>query len=59
LSKHELCGLSVYNAPMEHYYSTLKTELIYQCRFEDAAKLDYAISEFSYDCYNQVRPPHL
>ena len=34
----------------------LKTELIYQYRFETAAELDYAVSEFAYDWYNQVRP---
>jgi len=28
------------NASMEHYYNTLKTELIYQDRFETAAELD-------------------
>ena len=44
------------NAPMEHYYNTLKTELIYQYRFETAAEPDYAVSEFAYDWYNQVRP---
>jgi len=44
------------NAPMERYYNTLKTELIYQYRFETAAELDYAVSEFAYDWYNQVRP---
>ena len=40
------------NAPMERYYNTLKTELIYQYRFETAAELDYAVSEFAYE----VRP---
>ena len=44
------------NAPMERYYNTLKTELIYQYRFETAAELDYAVSEFAYDWHNQVRP---
>ena len=44
------------NAPMECYYNTLKTELIYQYRFETAAELDYAVSEFAYDWYNQARP---
>ena len=41
---------------VQHYYNTLKTELIYQYRFETAEELDYAISEFAYDRYNQVRP---
>ena len=40
---------------MERYYNTLKTELISQYRFETAAELDYAVSEFAYDLYNQVR----
>jgi len=31
-------------APMERYYNTLKAEL------------DYAIAEFSYGWYNQIRP---
>ena len=44
------------NAPLKRYYNTLKTELIYQHRFEIAAELDYAISEFAYDWYNQARP---
>ena len=44
------------NALMERYNNTLKTELIYQYRFETAAELDCAISEFAYDCYNQIRP---
>mgnify|MGYP001715974104 FL=1 len=41
---------------VQHYYNTLKTELIYQYRFETAAELEYAVSEFAYDWYNQVRP---
>lgn len=44
------------NAPMERYYNTLKTELIYQYRFDTAAELDHAVSEFSYYWYNQIRP---
>ena len=49
-------GCSYDNAPMKRFYNTLKTELIYQYRFETAAELDYAVSEFAYDWYNQVRP---
>ena len=41
---------------VQHYYNTLKTELIYQHNFETAAEPDYAVSEFAYDWYNQVRP---
>lgn len=44
------------NTPMERHYNKLKTELIYQYHFETAAELDYAVSEFAYDWYNQVRP---
>ena len=45
------------SAPTERYYNTLKTELIYLYRFETAAELDYAVSEFAYGWYNQV-PSH-
>ena len=44
------------NAPMERYYNTLKNELIYQYRFETADEMDYAVSEYAYNWYNQVRP---
>ena len=44
------------NAPIERYYNTSKTELIYQYRFETAAERDYAVPEYAYDWYNQVRP---
>ena len=44
------------NAAMERYYNTLKTELIYQYCFDTVSELDYAISEFAYNWYNQVRP---
>lgn len=44
------------NAPMERYYNTLKAELIYQYCFEVISELDYAISEFAYNWYNQIRP---
>ena len=44
------------NAPTEGYYNILKTELIYQYRFETAAELEYAVSEFAYDGSDQVRP---
>lgn len=43
------------NVLQERHYHTLKTELIYQYRFEIAAELDHAVSEFAYDWYNQVR----
>jgi len=44
------------NAPMERYYNTLKTELIYKYRFETAAEPGYAVSEFTYDWYSQGTP---
>lgn len=44
------------NAPIERFYNTLKNELIYQYRFDTVEELDYAISEFSYNWYNQIRP---
>lgn len=44
------------NAPMERYYNTLKTKLIYQYRFEIAVELDYTVLELAYDWYNQIRP---
>lgn len=44
------------NVPMERYYNILKTELIYQYRFENAAELDCVVSELACDWYNQVRP---
>ena len=44
------------NAPMERYYNTLKTELIYQYTFHTVDALDYAVSEFAYNWYNQIRP---
>ena len=47
------------NEPMERCYNTLKTELIYQYRFETVSGLDYSVSEFAYDWYNQVRPQRI
>ena len=44
------------NAPMERYYNTLKSELIYQYRFDTAKELDCAVSEFACNWYNQIRP---
>lgn len=44
------------NAPMERYYNTLKAELIYQYRFDTTAEIDFAVSEFAYNWYNQIRP---
>ena len=44
------------NAPMERFYRTLKTELIYQYSFENEKALDDAISRYVYLWYNQIRP---
>lgn len=44
------------NAPMERYYNTLKAELIDQYRFDTTEELGFAVSEFAYNWYNQVRP---
>ena len=44
------------NAPMERYYNTLKAELIHQYIFETCEDLDYAVSEYAYNWYNQIRP---
>ena len=44
------------NAPMERYYNTLKAELIYQRFFHTDEELNYAVQEFAYLWYNQVRP---
>lgn len=44
------------NAPMERYYNTLKEELIYQRTFQTDDELNYAIQEFAYLWYNQIRP---
>ena len=44
------------NAAMERYYNTLKEELIYQYHFETTLELDYAVSEYAYNWYNQIRP---
>ncbi len=44
------------NAATERYYNTLKSELIYQYSFDTTGEMDYAVSEFAYNWYNQVRP---
>ena len=49
-------GCPYEDSPMERYYNTLKEELIYQYCFETVEDLDYAVSEFAYYWYNQVRP---
>ena len=44
------------NAPMERYFNTLKTELIYQYNYRTETELYSAIEEFAYVHYNHVRP---
>lgn len=44
------------NSPMERYFNTLKAELIYQYKFDNAKELDKAVAEFAYEWYNQIRP---
>ncbi len=44
------------NAPMEHYYNTLKAELVNQYNFQTDEELNRAIQEFAYLWYNQIRP---
>ena len=47
----KICGL-----PMERYFNTLKTELIYQHNYRTETELYSAIEEFAYVHYNHVRP---
>lgn len=44
------------NAPMERYYNSLKEELINRYYFHTDDELNYAVSEYAYGWYNQVRP---
>ena len=44
------------NAPMERYFNTLKTELIYLHYYRTETELYTAVEEFSYVHYNHVRP---
>ena len=44
------------NAPMERYFNTLKTELIYQNSYSSETDLYDAISNFAYTYYNKQRP---
>lgn len=49
-------GFPYDNASMKCYYNALKAELIYQYRFEIAAKLDYAVSKFAYELVQSSTP---
>lgn len=44
------------NAPMERFFNTLKTELIYQKYYQAETALYQDILSFSYGWYNNVRP---
>lgn len=44
------------NAPMERYYNTLKSELIYQHHYHTEDELYSSVEEFAYVTYNHVRP---
>jgi transposase InsO family protein len=44
------------NAPMERYYNTFKAELINRFNFRTDEELSYAVSEYAYVWYNQIRP---
>ena len=44
------------NAPMERYYNTLKSELIYLHHFHSDKELNRAVDDFAYFWYNHVRP---
>lgn len=44
------------NAPMERYYNTLKTDLIYLHHYHSDEDLDTAVDDFAYFWYNHVRP---
>lgn len=44
------------NAPMERFYKTLKSELIYPNIFSDEESLDLGIRRYVYLWYNSIRP---
>lgn len=44
------------NAPMERYYNTLKTELIYQKKFRTEEELYTEVNAYAYGWYNNLRP---
>jgi len=41
---------------MERYFSSLKAELISRSDFNTDAELEYAIADYAYLWYNQIRP---
>ena len=44
------------NAPMERYYNTLKSELIYLHYYHNDEELTASVEEFAYVTYNHIRP---
>ena len=44
------------NAPMERFYKSFKTELIYLNTFENDEQLDKAVNKYVYVWYNHIRP---
>ena len=44
------------NAPMERYYNSLKHELINRYYFRTDEELNFAVAEYAYGWYNQLRP---
>ena len=43
------------NSPIKRYYNTLKAELVNQYNFQTDEELNWAIQEFVYLWYNQIR----
>ena len=44
------------NAPMERFYKSFKTELIYLNKFKNDEQLDKAVNKYVYVWYNHIRP---
>lgn len=44
------------NAPMERFYKSFKTELIYPNKFETDTQLDESVNRYVYVWYNHIRP---
>lgn len=49
-------GFPYDNAPMERYYNTLKSELIYLHYYHNDEELNASIEEFTNVTYNHIRP---
>ena len=44
------------NAPMERFYKSFKSELIYLNKFQNEAQLNAAVNKYVYVWYNHIRP---